>query len=128
MDVRTGVITTFAGTGESGRGAGGFGGDDGPATEARLNFPIDVALDAAGNLWIADLLNNRVRRVDTSTGVITTLVGGGRVGVRETFSGDNGPAAAARLELPRAIVFDANGNLFIATQAHRVRAVRAPIN
>jgi sugar lactone lactonase YvrE len=66
-----GVITTVAGTGD-----GGFGGDGGPATEARLNAPSDLAFDGAGDLYIADQGNDRVRRVDTK-GVITTVAGGG---------------------------------------------------
>ena len=79
-----------------------------------------------GNLWIADLLNNRVRFVDGATGIITTVAGSGRIGSRGSFSGDNGPATAATLASPRAVLLDSNGNLYIATQANRVRAVRAP--
>ena len=128
IDARTAVITTVAGTGESGRNAGTFGGDGGLATEARLNLPLDVTVDAAGNLWIADFFNNRVRFVESGTGIITTVAGSGRFSSREAFSGDNGPATSATLELPRTVVLDANGNLFIGTQAHRVRAVRGPLN
>ncbi len=127
IDRRTGVITTVAGSGESGGNAGAFGGDQGPAIEARLNLPLDVAVDRAGNLWIADYLNNRVRFVSGETGFISTVVGSGRVGSRGAFSGDNGPATSATLGLPRSVVLDSNGNLFIATQAHRIRAVRAPL-
>ncbi len=128
IDSRTAAITTVAGAGESGRNAGTFEGDGGLATAARLNLPLDVTVDAAGDLWIADFFNNRVRRVSSATGIITTVAGSGRFGVRETSSGDNGPATSATLKFPRAVVLDANGNLFIGTQAHRVRAVRAPIN
>ena len=65
VDAGTGVITTVAGSGPFGRGEGGFSGDEGLATEARLNIPIDVTVDRAGNLWIADYFNNRVRRIDS---------------------------------------------------------------
>ena len=85
-----GVITTFAGTGD-----GGFSGDGGPATQAHLSFPSRVAVDANGNVYIADARNNRIRRVDPE-GVITTFAGTGVPG----FSGDGGPAAQARVEQP----------------------------
>ena len=83
----SGTITTVAGTGES-----GFSGDDGPAVRARLYYPRGVAVDADGNLFVADSWNNRVRRVDPS-GTITTVAGTGESG----FSGDGGPAALAQL-------------------------------
>ena len=89
-----GVITTVAGTGSP-----GYSGDGGPAARAKLNQPQAFAFDGAGNLYIADSANNRVRRVDR-TGVITTVAGNGRHG----YSGDGGPAVAAssqiRLDLP----------------------------
>ena len=124
VDAVTGVITTVAGSGAVGRGEGSFSGDEGLATEAQLNFPIDVPVDTAGNLWIADFLNNRVRRVSGTTGLITTVAGSGPFGSRVEASGDNGPATSATLKFPRAVVLDSNGNLFIATSAGRVRAVR----
>ena len=124
MDAGTGVITTVAGSGAVGRGEGSFSGDEGLATEAQLNLPIDVTVDTAGNLWIADFLNNRVRRVSGTTGLITTVAGSGPFGSRVEASGDNGPATSATLKFPRAVVLDSNGNLFIATSAGRVRAVR----
>ncbi len=124
VDAVTGVITTIAGSGTVGQGAGGFSGDGGLATESELNLPIDVTVDTAGNLWIADLFNNRVRRVSGTTGLITTVAGSGPSGRRGAASGDNGPATSATLKFPRAVTFDSNGNLFIATSAGRIRAVR----
>jgi len=110
----SGVITGFAGTTEH-----LYGGDGGPATRAALDFPAGLAFDRAGNLYIADQHNNRVRRVSTD-GVITTVAGGPRAG----FSGDGGPAAQALLNYPAAVAFDAAGNLYIADQRnHRVRRV-----
>lgn len=75
VDVRTGIITTVAGTGEQ-----GYSGDGGPATQARLNHPVSLALDTAGNLYIADYGNRRVRKVDAVTGIITTVAGTGAWG------------------------------------------------
>ena len=124
VDAVTGVITTVAGSGAVGSGEGGFSGDGDLATEARLNFPQDVTVDTAGNLWIADYFNNRVRRVSGGTGLITTVVGSGPFGSRGESSGDNGPATSATLEFPLALTFDSNGNLFITTAAGRIRAVR----
>ena len=91
IDARTAVITTVAGTGESGRNAGTFGGDGDLATEARLNLPLDVTVDAAGNLWIADFFNNRVRFVESGTGIITTVAGQRQVPPRgRRFPGTTG--------------------------------------
>ncbi len=109
-----GVITTVAGTGED-----GFGGDGGPAVEAQLSLPFAVAVDPAGNLYIADFGNRRVRKVDPS-GVITTLAGSGQRG----SVGDGGPAVKAQLSPPTGIAVDARGAVFIADQFnHRVRGV-----
>lgn len=98
-----GVVTTVAGT-----GIPGFSGDGGPATAAQLNGARDVALDAGGNLYIADTDNNRIRKVDTA-GIITTVAGTGVPG----FSGDRGPAIAAQINYPRAVEIDAAGTLYI---------------
>ncbi len=109
-----GRITTVAGSGVQ-----GFGGDGGPASAARLSFPAAVAADEAGNLYIADSGNHRVRRVDPD-GRITTVAGSGLQG----FGGDGGPAVAARLNSPRGVSTDAAGNLYIAdTFNERVRKV-----
>ena len=117
VDAATGVITTVAGNGTP-----GFSGDGGPATGASLRGPSGIAVDASGNLFIADAFNNRIRRVDGSTGVITTVVGNGTFG----FSGDGGPATNASLRFPVGVAVDASGNLFIAdTSNRRVRRVDA---
>jgi sugar lactone lactonase YvrE len=109
-----GIITTFAGTGVQ-----GFSGDGGPATAAQLSEPAAVAVDGAGNVYIADSRNNRVRRVAPS-GVISTVAGSGPEG----FSGDNGPATSAQLWDPSGVAVDGAGNLYIAdSQNNRVRAV-----
>ncbi len=99
-----GVMTTVAGNGVE-----GFSGDGGPATSASLTYPHDVAVDAAGNLYIADLANNRIRKVDPS-GIISTVAGNG-VG---EFSGDGGPATSASLWGPKGVAVDSGGNLYIA--------------
>ena len=114
-----GTITTVAGMGATGLGAGGFSGDGGPAVNAMLEDPHGVAVDGAGNLYIADRDNHRIRKVDTS-GLITTVAGTGERG----FGGDGGPAAAARLAFPHGVAVDAAGNLYIAdTSNHRIRKV-----
>lgn len=120
VNALTGIIATVAGN-----GAFGFSGDGGPATSASLNSPLTVAVDSAGNLFIADTPNQRVRRVDAGTGVITTVVGNG-VG---SFSGDGGPAASASLSGPVGLAFDATGNLFVAAQGNaRVRSVAGGVD
>jgi len=98
-----GVTTVVAGNGTN-----GFNGDNGPAINAELNTPFGLAVDAAGNLYISDALNYRVRKV--SNGVITTVVGNGAQGT----GGDGGPATNAQLANPMALAFDAAGNLYIA--------------
>jgi sugar lactone lactonase YvrE len=98
-----GIITTVAGTGEA-----GFAGDGGPAREAKLFGPDGVAVDSAGNLFIADLYNHRVRKV-TPDGIITTVAGGDKL----LFSGEGGPATEAGLRGPYDVAVDAAGNLFI---------------
>src|SRR5438270_689069 len=113
-DVAKGTITTVAGTGSP-----GYSGDNGPATQAQLNGPFDLAFDAAGNLYIVDRYNDRVRKVSPE-GTITTVAGTGQPG----FSGDNGQATAAQLKLLAGVVVDGAGNLFIADlYNHRVRRV-----
>ncbi|MDE0626934.1 MAG: hypothetical protein OXH99_11100 [Bryobacterales bacterium] len=111
---QAGTITTVAGNGSR-----GYSGDGGPATAAQLAAPYDVALDAAGNLNIADQGNSRVRRVDLS-GMIATVAGNGTPG----FSGDAGPAVAAQLNRPQSVTLDSSGNLYIADSLyHCVRRV-----
>jgi sugar lactone lactonase YvrE len=109
-----GVVTTFAGVGQP-----GFGGDGAAATSALLSAPADVALDGTGNLYIADVNNERVRKVST-LGVITTVAGNGLPG----FAGDTGLATAARLDTPISIALDAAGNLYIVDANNkRIRKV-----
>jgi uncharacterized protein (TIGR03437 family) len=111
--VSNGVITTVAGTWK------GFGGDNGPATSAQMNAPVDVAVDAAGNLYIADYNNQCIRKVPN--GVITTVAG---IGGIPGFSGDNGPATSAQLIGPAGVAVDAAGNLYIAEVGNsRIRKV-----
>ncbi len=111
-----GVISTVAGSGTR-----GFGGDGGAATAARLFYPHRVALDAAGNLYIADTVNNRIRKVDAA-GVISTVAGSGTRG----FGGDGGAATAAQLYYPHGVALDAAGNLYIADGGnHVIRKVDA---
>ncbi len=111
----SGIITRFAGVDT----LSGYSGDGGPADEARLNLVSGLAVDAAGNVYISDGNENRIRKVNTS-GVITTVIGNGTGG----FSGDNGPAASAQLLGPGGIAFDASGNLYIADRGnYRIRKV-----
>jgi sugar lactone lactonase YvrE len=102
--VGTGIITTVAGI-----GLATFSGDGGPATAARLNEPTGVAFDGAGNMYIADNANNRVRKVNTS-GIITTIAG---IGLPYGYTGDGGPATIAKLYYPKGIAVDNPGNVYI---------------
>ena len=106
-------------------GGGDGVGDDGPAIRAKLTEPTGVAVDAAGNIYIADRHNHRVRKVDTS-GTISTFAGTS-VGTRDYgFNGDGGPADRALLAFPEGVVVDAVGNVYIAdTDNHRIRMVDA---
>src|SRR5262249_10940330 len=111
----TGNIITVAGT-----SAAGFGGDNGLATSAMLNYPWSVAVDGSGNLFIADTQNNRVREVVNGTGNIITVAGPGTAGL----GGDHGPAAAAPLNQPQGIATDAAGNVFLSdSRNYRIREV-----
>ena len=111
---RSGTISTVAGSGQT-----GFGGDGGPALAASFDGPRAVAFDPAGNLYVADDNNDRVRRIDPA-GIITTVAGS----ATEGFAGDGGPAVAAQLNHPRGVAVDGRGTLFIAdSMNHRVRMV-----
>ena len=100
-----GTITTVAGN-----GVAGFSGDGGAGASAALNFPSGIAVDSAGNVYIADAFNARIRKVATSTGVITTIAGDGGSG----FSGDGGAGTSAALNNPLGVAVDATGNVYIA--------------
>ncbi len=112
-----GIVSTVAGSGVQ-----GFAGDGGLATAAELDSPSGLVVDTAGDLYIADTHNHRVRRVDGGTGQIATVAGTGLPG----YAGDGGAGTAARLNLPMALTLDAGGNLYIAdTNNHRVRELTA---
>jgi sugar lactone lactonase YvrE len=116
----TNIITTFAGS-----GVAGYCGDTSAATSACLNHPRGIKFDSAGNLFIADENNNRIRRVDAITGTITTVAGAGATG----YAGDGGAAALALLSHPRGIAFDSANDLIIADSDNdRVRKVVTGVN
>jgi hypothetical protein len=108
-----GTITTVVGNGTS-----GYSGDGGQATNAQLNYPIRVALDAVGNIYISDWGNNVIRKVDVF-GIISTIAGTGVNG----YSGDGGLAINAQLNNPAGLAFDAQNNLYVALESGRVRKI-----
>jgi sugar lactone lactonase YvrE len=111
----TGIITTVAGNGTR-----GYRGDGGLATAAGLDTTYGVAVDASGNLYIADALSFRIRMVTKSTGIITTVAGDGS----QVYSGDGGLATAAGVYYPNCVAVDASGNIYFAdTPKHRIRMV-----
>jgi len=116
----SGTITTVAGSGTT-LGLGGFSGDGGPATSAQLNSPTGVAFDSAGNMYIADFGNYRIRKVNTS-GIISTIAGIGFASGSDT--GDGGPATSATLTGPIDLAVDGNGNVYISDNEH-VRIVNS---
>jgi len=112
-EISNGTITTIAGTGTA-----GYTGDNGPAASATLNQPWEIALDSAGNLYVADYGNNVVRKI--SKGVITTFAGNGTA----ALSGDNGPATSASLNSPQGVVVSPSGNVYISDYGNqRIRMV-----
>ena len=118
----SGIITTFAGNGTSSWSIG----DNGPADSASLDNPAGLAIDGDNNVYIADAYHSRVRKVTVETSIITTVAGSGIGG---GFSGDNGPATAARLNAPFGIVADAAGDLYIADALDsRIRRVGWPLD
>ena len=105
LDATTNIITTIAGN-----GIGGYNGDNIPATDAQLFIPDAVCADSLGNIYIADAINSRIRKIVSSTGLITTICGTGISG----NSGDGGLATNARIDGPTGICMDKDGNIFIA--------------
>ena len=115
VDLKTGAISTVAGNGKK-----GYSGDGGPATKASMNEPYEVRFDRAGNLYVVEMQNHIVRRVDRETGVITTVAGTGNQG----YGGDDGPATKAQFSRPHSIALDGKGGLYIADIGnHRIRRV-----
>ena len=108
----SGIITTVAGNGSP-----GYSGDNGPATAAMLNYPEGIAIDGAGNLYIADSSNSRIRKVSPS-GIITTFAGNGNV----VSAGDGGAASSAAVGEPGGVVADSAGNIYL-TDRGRIRKV-----
>ncbi len=108
---RAGRISTVAGTGQA-----GYTGDGGPALQATFNKPHEIRFDAAGNVYIADMVNQAIRRIDAKTGVITTFAGNRTKG----YGGDGGPAHAAALNNPHSIQFGPDGHLYICDIGNHV--------
>ena len=111
----SGTITTIAGN-----GIAGYSGDNIPATDAQFNGPSYIALDTSGNIYITDYYNNRIRKIDITTGVITTIAGNGM----GAYGLDNVAATATSIYGPQGITFDANNNLYFADyENHRIRKI-----
>ena len=112
---KAGIISTVAGS-----GIAGFSGDGGLATNATLNTPRDIAVDTAGNIFIVDISNQRIRKITANTGIITTVAGNGSAG----FFGDDGPAVNSILNFPANIAIDQNQDLFFADYSNnRIRKI-----
>ncbi len=107
ITVSTGIISTVAGIGST---SGGYDGDNIQATSAKLNTPHDVVLDSYGNLYVCDRYNNRVRKIDASTGLISTIIGSGSA----SSTGDGGQATSATVNGPCYSRFDSSGNYYIS--------------
>lgn len=106
-----GIITTLAGTGQE-----GFSGDGGPALEGTFNKPHELRFDAVGDLYIVDMVNHAVRKIDMKTGILTTIAGTGQPG----YSGDGGPAVKAQFKQPHSIQFGPEGDLYICDIGNHV--------
>ena len=114
-----GTIATVAGSGAVNPLYDEDRGDGGPATDAIVAYPCGVAIDAAGNLFVTDTINHRVRKVDT-TGTITTVAGSGDIDNWGAYSGDGGSATSARLSFPVGLAFDSAGRLHIVDTGNDV--------
>ena len=111
VTVSTGLISTLAGTSSA-----LFSGDGGAATSATLNTPFGVALDSSFNVYIADTYNHRIRKITVSTGIITTIAGSSSSG----YSGNDGQATSAELNVPLGVAIDTSGNVYIADAYNHV--------
>ena len=115
VNTGTGIVSTIAGT-----GVAGFTGDGGPASAAEINSPRAPSYDSLGNLYFVDTSNHRIRKIDKTTGIITTVVGSGGFAAHNQgcgnggYSGDGGPATSAMLQCPLGMAIDANDNIYIA--------------
>jgi sugar lactone lactonase YvrE len=116
VDVSTNKINRVAGATDGQDPLCGWSGDGGLATNTRLDKPRGVWVDASGNIYIADTENNRIRMVDATTQIITTIAGNGG----SSYSGDNGPAKDAELHKPNGVVVDVTGNIYIADTDNEV--------
>lgn len=115
VDLSTGIINTIVGTGRF-----GFNGDGLPARQTQLAFPVGVAVDQIGTILIADQRNQRIRAVDSDSGLVETIAGCGRIG----FAGDGGPAPAAELNYPVGVAVDTTGVCYLVEQSgSRIRCV-----
>ena len=118
VTISTGIITTIAGTGFS-----SYSGDNGQATSANL-YPYGIALDSSANVYMADVLNQRIRKITVSTGIITTVAGTGLAG----YSSDNAAATSSTIYSPQGVAVDTSGNIYIAdTNNDRIRKVTSGI-
>ena len=128
ISAATGAMTTIAGGGSGCAGQTDTVGDGCAGTSAKLNLPMGVTSDGAGNIYIADTANHRIRLLTAATGVISTVAGNGflKSSGDGEYSGDSGPAISAELNFPHAVAFDAAGNMYIPDTANnRVREVAA---
>lgn len=115
LDLATGELTTVAGCGRK-----GYSGDGGPATEAELNEPYEVRFGQGGNMYLVEMQNHIVRKVNANTGTISTVAGTGEPG----YGGDGGPATAAKFRQPHSIALDGRGGLYVADIGnHRIRRI-----
>ncbi len=115
VNVQNGIINTFAGTGTA-----GFSGDNGPALSSKLSWPYGMSFDTSGNLYFTDSGNQRIRKIATATGLISTVAGDGGKG----YSGDDGPALAAKFRNPYGVGVASDGTIFVAdSENRRIRCV-----